>query len=77
MVSLFSEGLKAREEVAHVNILENLRCPELQHHGRLSSLNLSNQMLKVSYRFVLGVDRCDTPNSDKCVCLLSPTSGNY
>ena len=20
---------------------------------------------------------CDTPNSDKCVCLLSPTSGNY
>ena len=20
---------------------------------------------------------CDAPNSDKCVCLLSPTSGNY
>ena len=33
-------------------------------------------MMKEERECVMDIT-CDAPNSDKCVCLLSPTSGNY
>lgn len=55
--SLFSESLEARQKVARVDVLKGLKRPELQYRGCFGSLNLTNQLLKVNYCFILGCNR--------------------